>query len=98
MKAIGVELLWSVNRVAAGVATVAILIVVALTWQPAPAVNVSYRAVFALLIMGWALTWFGDELGLRDKTPGVVNKALGWVFLAGAAFFSVWLSFFLKRP
>jgi hypothetical protein len=98
MEWIGVEIDWGVNHIAAGLVAAAILTVVAVTWEPRPATNVSYRALFSLLMMGVPLTWFGEELGARGKVPGVVMKGFGWVLLAGSAFLSLWLGFFFKGP
>lgn len=97
-EAIGVEIIWDANRVAAGVVAAAILTVVALTWEPRPATNISYRALFGLLLIGLPLTWFGEELGARGKVPGVVMKGFGWVVLAGSAYLAVWLGFFFRGP
>jgi hypothetical protein len=97
-EAIGVEIVWDANRVTAGLVGAAILTVVALTWEQRPATNLSYRALFSLLMMGVPLTWFGEELGARGKVPGVVMKIFGWVLLAGSAYLSIWLGFFFRAP
>jgi len=98
MEWIGVEIDWGVHHIAAGLVAAAILTVVAFTWEPRPATNLSYRALFGLLVMGLPLTWFGEELGARGNVPGVVMKAFGWVLLAGSANLSVWLGFVFRGP